>query len=972
MKTAIVCLISLLFVVSASAESLFEGRVRLESGEPVADAQIAIFDMADLRQGAIARAMTDGTGYFALPLAALGGQALPEQFALGPNYPNPFNPTTIIPYQLPTTMHVRLEVFNILGQRLTTLVDGERAGGFHAVRWDATDAAGQAMAAGVYFYRLSGEGVQATRRMVLIDGQAGIPAAEQQVRMPMQASGLERVDTAASVYGLTVVGEGLVAYVNPAFRVGVDAADIVLEVPGRRPRMKLATGGILGDVTNDGQVNVSDALYVSLYIQNPSVVLPNNGDITLGDVNGDGAVNNDDISLLLRFIIDSSDPSLPSGIGKPVGSVTPPDDGVANKLYWADVGWSQIQRSNLDGSRVENLITTGLERPSGIALDVAGGKLYWTDVGTDKIQRSNLDGSGVEDLITTGLERPYSIVLDVAGGKLYWTDAGTDKIQRSNLDGSGVEDLITTGLVGPFGIALDLAGGKLYWADAGTATIQRSNLDGSGVEDLITTGLEDPFGIALDLAGGKMYWTDVGTDKIQRSNLDGSGVEDLITTGLGWPFGIALDLAGGKLYWADFDTDKIQRSNLDGSGVEDLITTGLEAPSGIALGFEENVPTRLTQHSADDRSPAWSPDGTQIAFMSNRDGNYEIYVMAADGSQPTRLTQHSADDWDPAWSPDGTQITFHSYRDDILLSGIYVMAADGSQPTRLTQHGGLDPAWSPDGTQIAFWSYRDVFLNSEIYVMAADGSQLRRLRSGYSPAWSPDGTQIAFQSDRDGNGEIYVMAADGSQPTRLTQHSATDWFPAWSPDGTQIAFESYRDGNGEIYVMAADGSQPTRLTQHSADDRSPAWSPDGTQIAFMSKRDGNPDIYVMAAKPETDGDGGGGDGDEYTPVDWIDVLSGGGVAIRIDNNHLEAYNCINMTNSTYNDVTLSVLYSKWQWRKEEGSEWTDVPGSRRTGALCGVPSSLNPKPGEYRVVAEIEVNGETGKYASKNKLVCCG
>ena len=130
MKAAIVCLIGLVFVVSVSAEPLLEGRVRLESGESVADAQVRIFDLSDLRQGAIARALTDGTGYFALPLAALGGRALPARFALGPNYPNPFNPSTIIPYQLAVSSQVRLEVFNLLGQRIATLVDGERPAGF--------------------------------------------------------------------------------------------------------------------------------------------------------------------------------------------------------------------------------------------------------------------------------------------------------------------------------------------------------------------------------------------------------------------------------------------------------------------------------------------------------------------------------------------------------------------------------------------------------------------------------------------------------------------------------------------------------------------------------------------------------------------------------------------------------------------------------------------------------------------------
>ena len=269
-----------------------------------------------------------------------------------------------------------------------------------------------------------------------------------------------------------------------------------------------------------------------------------------------------------------------------VAAVTPPGAGGVRKMYWTDARTDKIQRSNLDGSGVEDLVTTGLEIPRHIALDVSGGKMYWTDRGTEKIQRSNLDGSGVEDLVTTGLEYPFGVALDVSAGKMYWTDSETDKIQRSNLDGSGVEDLVTTGLEVPRGIALDMSGGKMYWTDARTEKIQRSNLDGSGVEDLVTTGLDWPLGIALDVAAGKMYWTDWRTErpKIQRSNLDGSGVEDLVTTGLEGPVGIALDVSAGKMYWTDSETDKIQRSNLDGSGVEDLVT-GLQSPSGIALGF---------------------------------------------------------------------------------------------------------------------------------------------------------------------------------------------------------------------------------------------------------------------------------------------------------------------------------------------------------------------------------------------------
>ena len=269
------------------------------------------------------------------------------------------------------------------------------------------------------------------------------------------------------------------------------------------------------------------------------------------------------------------------------GTVTQPtpQPGVA-KLYWSDWGTDKIQRADLDGSNVEDLVTSaGLNGPDGLSLDLAGGKIYWADAGTNKIQRANLDGSGVEDLVT-GLGIPYGLALHVAGGKMYWTNRQTNKIQRANLDGSGVEDLVTSGLTFPGALALDAAGGKMYWTNSGATKIQRANLSGSNVEDLVTSGLSSPTGLALDVAGGKMYWTDRGTDKIQRANLSGSNVEDLVTSGLNTPSGLALDVAGGKIYWADTGTDKVQRANLNGSGVEDLLTSsdGLIDPSGIAIG----------------------------------------------------------------------------------------------------------------------------------------------------------------------------------------------------------------------------------------------------------------------------------------------------------------------------------------------------------------------------------------------------
>ena len=313
MQSFMVSLVGLVLSVSVGAEPLLKGRVWLASGPPAAGVQVRLFDLTDLRRSV--GTTTDEAGYFALPLAALGGHALPQGFVLGQNYPNPFNPSTIIPYQIPTTTHVRLEVFNLLGQRLATLVDGDRPAGAHTAQWDATDAAGRAVGAGVFIYRLTGGGHTVSRRMVLIDGQAGIPAGAAGPAPRQTAVG---VQTEGSVYGLAVAGAGLIAYVDPAFRVGTDPVDVVLAQPGGKARMKVATGGILGDVNNDSQVDAFDAVYVALYSKDPSITLPNNGDIALGDVNGDGTVDLADGLLLALYTVNPSDPTLPPGIGQPI------------------------------------------------------------------------------------------------------------------------------------------------------------------------------------------------------------------------------------------------------------------------------------------------------------------------------------------------------------------------------------------------------------------------------------------------------------------------------------------------------------------------------------------------------------------------------------------------------------------------------------------------------------------------------
>ena len=286
---------------------------------------------------------------------------------------------------------------------------------------------------------------------------------------------------------------------------------------------------------------------MGLYSLDPSIAIPNDGDISLGDVNRDGLIDITDAYLIATYSVNPTDPSLPAGIGTPVIVVA------EGKMYWVDRITAKIQRANLDGSQVEDLVTTGLLEPTDLALDVAGGKIYWADVvvgGGAKIQRANLDGSQVENLISTGLRDPRGLALDVTGGKIYWADAilGGAKIQRANLDGSRVEALVISELNGLRDLALDLAGGKMYWTKGWFGNrIQRANLDGSQIEDLISTLQGNPGSLVLVLPEGKMYWTNedwtgASLGKIKRANLDGSQVEDLISTGLRAPRGLALEL----------------------------------------------------------------------------------------------------------------------------------------------------------------------------------------------------------------------------------------------------------------------------------------------------------------------------------------------------------------------------------------------------------------------------------------------
>jgi TolB protein len=243
----------------------------------------------------------------------------------------------------------------------------------------------------------------------------------------------------------------------------------------------------------------------------------------------------------------------------------------------------------------------------------------------------------------------------------------------------------------------------------------------------------------------------------------------------------------------------------------------------------------------------------RVAFVRAVGSRQDVFVMNANGSGVANLTRGIGQNDGPRWSPDGSQIAFGS--DRIGTWSVYVMNADGSG-LRLLAKNGLVDAWAPNGGEILFTrerngNYSDPGGDYDLFVTDLAGKVSRVTDTAWAEgqaAYSPNGSKLAVAISKDGFGEIYVMNSDGTGLVRITANRIGDDFsPAWSPDGRDIAFVGYRGGNKDIYVVRADGTGLRRLTMGPANDLSPAWSPDGKHIVFASPRDGSQAIFVMNA-----------------------------------------------------------------------------------------------------------------------------
>jgi TolB protein len=234
--------------------------------------------------------------------------------------------------------------------------------------------------------------------------------------------------------------------------------------------------------------------------------------------------------------------------------------------------------------------------------------------------------------------------------------------------------------------------------------------------------------------------------------------------------------------------------------------------------------------------PGYAPGADRIVFTTERRGRVQLATIRPDGSDESVLdtTPNDGivwDDWDPAVAPDGRQVAFVSTRDNQW--DIYSLNLTTGAVRRLTTDPARDysPAWSPDGRRIAFASERSGMTDRpEIWIMNADGSNPVRLTANgvfdAHPKWSPDGGQIAFASDRDDNRSIYVMNANGANVRRLTASPWMDQYPAWSSDGDWLVFDRRtRENRAQLYLVDATGSQLRPVANSASSDWGAIWLP---------------------------------------------------------------------------------------------------------------------------------------------------
>ena len=596
-----------------------------------------------------------------------------------------------------------------------------------------------------------------------------------------------------SVYGLTVSGEGLVAYVNPTFRVGVDEVDIVVEEYGGA-RMKRAAGGVLGDVDGNGQVDMADALFVAMYSLDSSIVLPNNGDISRGDVNGDGLVDVADAVLLLRYLSNPSDPALPPGIGQDpdntLAGATPVDLGSSTdgSLSERDVDYFRVEMSS---AGTLTAYTTGRVDTKGAILDSSGNILDRDDDGGE--------GSNFRVSISASAGTYY---IRVEG----WGSATGDY----TLHVIGPLDLVVAASVSDSTLAFE----QPFWL---RATVR--NQGGGEPEPTVL------FYYSSTDATITSDDTQISADVV---NLETS---DLVTKSLSLT---APEEAGTYYYGACVQSVSGEHNADNNCSNAVRVTVSSEFVSGdsdIAAVMDGDYRTwhlpdgamaRLGKGTIDDI--AFSPGGQYLAVASGIGvWIYEVTTSRALMLIPTESSVSSV-----SFSPDGATLASGAWNGTVKLWDV----ATGEPIATLEGHEGRvsSVSFSPDGATLASGAGDDTVKLWDV-ATGEPIATLERQGSGVtSVSFSPDGATLASGA---WNGTVRIWDVASREIITTLEGQATEVLSvSFSPDGTTLASGAW-DGMVRLWDVAS-REIITTLEGHTAWVLSVSFSPDGATLASAS------------------------------------------------------------------------------------------------------------------------------------------